>query len=686
MRSKYSINPRWMFLCIYLLIGATSLFTNTHASPTVDSVRPACKSCEDNGVNNLMLLADPSGRKLIEDVIKIEDKLWVPSQSNVLKLNYSQMTSWVRINLRNDGPEAITRILEIDWPMLDYLDVYLVSHGVIQQSWNTGDQRPVESRPLKTRSFAIPVEIAEKTSVTLMMRIALRNGVFDSIPVRLWEPTKFLDHQNDLNLLLGLFFGAGVGLLLFNALLAVALQEKLFFYYVSYLSLFILWQIGYFGFGGLYLWPTHPAWNNYMNLVAPGLVHLGATLFVTHYLETNKNAPWLHWSIMTLTSFILVLAGFSAADVYGLNVPTENMFILYFASSCAVLVLYLLSGIIALYRGQKNARYFLLGWSMLILGALIEEVSALPEGYIDRNILTENSLNIGVTLEFIFLALALGDRYRLLRDEKHAIEQKALALATNYSSQLERQVKERTLEMEEMMVQVNNALEIERDSSHNQREFFHSISHELRTPIAIIDTIAQNLLLGTDADDQDRLKKRYENIAKSTLRLIRVFDELLDEDQIVTASRNLTIQPCDPRKLLQDAAEATAIFATDTQVRIENFFIPKTWDLDQALIKIVLRSLTDNAIKYTPSGGKVVLSGGHRRGKIWFEVFNSGPGIDPDDLEHLFEKGYRGKNVGDKPGTGYGLALSKNAIEKHGGELKLSSIPGRGTRVRIWLS
>jgi signal transduction histidine kinase len=167
--------------------------------------------------------------------------------------------------------------------------------------------------------------------------------------------------------------------------------------------------------------------------------------------------------------------------------------------------------------------------------------------------------------------------------------------------------------------------------------------------------------------------------------MIRVFDELLHEDRLIKVDQNLSIRPCNPRKLLQDAADAAGIFGTDIQIRVETFFIPEVWNLDEALIRIVLRSLTDNAIKYSPSGGRVVLSGGKRANEIWFEVFNSGPGIDPNDLKHIFEKGFRGKNAGNKPGSGYGLALARNAIEKYGGDLKLESMPGRGTRVRIWL-
>lgn len=675
-------------LLIYLLLFfcGVAWSSKTHAGPTPEFVEFEGDGSDPNQlISGLMLFEDPTGQKRLKDVLSTEEHLWRPNRTNILELNYSQSTWWIQIPLRNDGDYPIKKILELDWPMLDYLDIYLVSRERIQQSWLTGDQRPVESRPMKTRNFAIPIELEGRTSLTLMMRLALRNGVFDAIPLRLWDDSEYFKHDNDRTLAHGLFFGAGLGLLLFNILLALALKERVFYYYVGYLGLFLLWRAGYLGFGFLYLWPSHPGWNNFMNLALPGLAHLGATLFVTHYLETRINTPRLHWILLILTSGILVLAAISAADVAGIRLPTAQLFGRYLVLSSVLLVLYIWSGLVLSLRGHKSSRYFLLGWSMLVLGGLVAHISGVPGGYISRNLFTENSLNIGASFEFIFLALALGDRYKLLREEKNALEQRAFALAMHYSDQLEKQVRERTEELEDVIVQMNNALEAEQGSAQEQREFFHSIAHELRTPLAIIDTIAQNLLLGTDANNQERLNTRYENIGKSTSRMVRVFDELLDEDRFIRVAQHLKIQPCNPRKLLQDAADAAGIFAMHATVRVENFFIPETWELDQALVKIALRTLADNAVKYTPEGGRVVLSGGRRQGRIWFEVFNTGAAIDADDLAHIFDKGFRGKNVGNKPGTGYGLALARNAIEKHGGKLTLESIPGRGTRARIWL-
>jgi signal transduction histidine kinase len=119
--------------------------------------------------------------------------------------------------------------------------------------------------------------------------------------------------------------------------------------------------------------------------------------------------------------------------------------------------------------------------------------------------------------------------------------------------------------------------------------------------------------------------------------------------------------------------------------KLEVEHLPAVFPCDRNLMSLVLRSLADNAVKYTPPGSKIVLSGQATAEGVVLMVADNGLGISPMDLPHLFERFYRGQNTGNKPGTGLSLALARRMVEMQGGTLNLASSPGHGCQVSIFL-
>jgi signal transduction histidine kinase len=100
----------------------------------------------------------------------------------------------------------------------------------------------------------------------------------------------------------------------------------------------------------------------------------------------------------------------------------------------------------------------------------------------------------------------------------------------------------------------------------------------------------------------------------------------------------------------------------------------------------VMGNLISNAIKMTPAGGKISLAAGQETDQIWLRVSDTGPGIQPEELQKIFEPFYRGQS-GTRLDTGMGLGLSiaKNLVEAHGGVLQVDSRPGAGSAFTVWL-
>ncbi len=104
---------------------------------------------------------------------------------------------------------------------------------------------------------------------------------------------------------------------------------------------------------------------------------------------------------------------------------------------------------------------------------------------------------------------------------------------------------------------------------------------------------------------------------------------------------------------------------------------------DRSRMEIVLGNLLSNALKFTPSGGQVTLSGCAEKEGVRIEVLDTGAGINPEDLPHIFERFYRGRT--SKEGSGLGLSIVKSIVQAHAGQIEVASQPGQGSRFTIYL-
>lgn len=634
--------------------------------------------------NQVEILEDPSRQLDLAAVLQLPDNHWRRTPDPVLNPGFSTTAWWVRFTLVNSGASSRQRILEVGWPLLDLLDVHLLDQGVVVQSWSTGDQRPFAQRPLPSRTFAFPLELAPGETRLVVLRLALNDGVYDHIPLRLWEPNAFWAAARQFDLLVAGYYGLVLALLLYNLLLFLSTRDGHFLRYTAYLSLVLIWNIGFLGYGYQYLWPDRSWWNNLINLPLTWLVHIGATGFVTYYLETRRRMPLLHRAITGGTLLMGLPAGLALADTLGVTVPIVAAIYGFVALSMLLLLMYLSAGVVALCQGFRPARYFVIAWSFMIIGALIYQVMGVT-GVAATDELIAHSFNVGSALEILFLALALGDRFNQLQNDRLALERQAREMQTAYATTLEYRVEERTRELRQAMQQVSAALDLEQRAQLEQREFLATVSHELRTPLTVIDMVAQNLELeAVDADAQTR--RRYEKILQATGRLAILLDNYLDEDRFSLARRGVQRQPCDLRALLADAAAAAQLLADRHTLRVDDHEVPESFACDPDLTRLALRSLADNAVKYTPPGTVIVLRGGRTHdGGVWLEVVDAGPGLTEAELARVFEPHVRGAAAGRHTGHGLGLPLARRMIESQGGTLSAASPPGQGCRFRIEL-
>jgi two-component system OmpR family sensor kinase len=151
------------------------------------------------------------------------------------------------------------------------------------------------------------------------------------------------------------------------------------------------------------------------------------------------------------------------------------------------------------------------------------------------------------------------------------------------------------------------------------------------------------------------------------------------------------VEQSDLRDLVSDAVETAGMLGEGSGVTVTSWMPehPVRMAVDRHRIREMLLNLVTNAIKYTPPGGTVALSLADQDGVVSFTVRDSGIGIAPGDLPHIFERFWRAdparSRTGQHPGTGLGLAITKWIAEAHGGSITVQSRPGRGTLFTVSL-
>jgi len=220
-------------------------------------------------------------------------------------------------------------------------------------------------------------------------------------------------------------------------------------------------------------------------------------------------------------------------------------------------------------------------------------------------------------------------------------------------------------------------------------EFVANVSHELRTPLTAIQGYLETLLDGA-LEEREHARKFLEIVFRHTERLGRLTDDLTDLSNIELGKVSLRLEASSVGDIAESALAIIAPRASAGQVKVEAR-LPA--DLPQVLadrdrLSQILINLVDNAVKYTPKGGQVIVDGRvDDRGMVEVAVRDTGVGIPKADLPRLTERFYRVDKARsrDLGGTGLGLAIVKHLVLAHGGELDIQSELWKGTVVRFTL-
>lgn len=584
-----------------------------------------------------------------------------------LNAGYTPATQWLRFTLQVDKPVPGGWMLRLSNALLDDVQVYAqVAPDDWQLLGRSGEDIARDRWPVGYRSAVIPFAPETTGQHVLLVRLQNKNAMVTRLEV--WQRLAFDNHSRREGLFFGLHFGFYLLLIGLHAIFWLATRTPMSGLFLLYLGLSVLNEVLSLGLiqqitGLPVFWSDRLLGMGFaINLLFAFRMSVRQLGMPMLYPLANR---WLDRCMRSVAGICLALAlaGYYAWSVMPVQL-LALLLIIGFSSLCAFL----------LWRGYRHARFFALAFGVYYVGVLIGFLRNL--GYLPVNAWTEYASALGTMLHMILLSLWLVGRYeRKLRIRERWQANLSANLAHEHSQHLARKVEQRTADLRQeiqrrelLEQELRNALELEQRVRTEQHDFVAMVSHEFRTPLAIITTLAQRLEQSLPAQGP-RNAERCQQIRDAASRLLALVDEYLSDDRMSESRVELKYAACDLPALLE---ELRGDFAPG-RIRCHLNQVPQRFVTDVGLLHIALRNLLANADRHTPAGEAVEVDVHAAGDALRIDIRNVSASIPAHEREQIFRKYFRGQSARHAPGAGLGLYLVKRIAQMLGGDISLLS-------------
>jgi signal transduction histidine kinase len=690
--------PSVVSFALLLLLGCLSAsYARAQAPLDVSSALDGIALGERIGI-----LEDASGALSLEQLLN-QNVRFPPGTHKAPGYGFTNSAYWVRLEVENTGLRDKSWLLELAYPHLDRVELFVPRAEGGYERRLTGDHVPFSRRDLDSRNFVFALEEPAHAHRVYYLRVSTSGSL--NLPLVAWSTLSFLEHQDRELSVIFMFYGLMLVMAVYNAFIFFFVRQREYLHYALYIVSLLVFQATLNGHVFQHLLVNQIWLANHILPFSIGASFTWTALFQYDYLSIPKALP-------RYAGFLRFVAWMSAAlAVFGLVGPYAWSIRTLVITGACMTTLAPFATIKLARTGHRAAKLYLVAWSMLILGVLLYFAKTL--GILPTHFITTWGIQVGASLEVILLSLALADRINVMRADMSTLN-------TQLNANVQR---------------LEEALNRAEEATRAKGDFLATVSHELRTPLNAIINIPQALIEDvpvldvahcalcnsvfaleeaeqTDASTPcpdcqatggltrgkrhhyvgaaDQLVKHLNHIERSGKHLLQMVSSILDVSKLDAGRFELTLGVVEVEHLLKDATEPLVELArkTGVELQLSAYEGPRELLGDVLRLKQVLINLIGNAIKFSANRGKVVVSarvemheGSTAATHMRFSVSDQGIGIAPENVEKIF-RSFEQVDQGDTRrygGTGLGLSISKSLVELHGGEIGVESTLGQGS-------
>lgn len=483
-------------MSVFIALLSTTLLFSTQGKAAILSIENA--DIEYN-INSYLNYFEETLPLNFEQLYSNESQWpWQHNDKSEYNFGFQKNAYWFRFSVENLSSQAARYYLELDYPLIDKVDIFITKNQQLRKEIFTGDHRPFSSREVQHKNFVFILDFKPNETQTVYLRLESAGPLI--FPLLLRSDKAFFNATQRETSGLILYYGVIFAMIVYNTFMFLSLREKSFFYYVLFASSFLIYQASYNGLAPIYLWPDAPKFSDYSIQLFQSLSAFSIIIFTIRFLKIAE----FHSVFYRLMKFLIGWAIFTFIITFFVSYRLSILSSLGCTGTTAIVLL--VSSTARLISGYRPARYYVLAFACFFLGVAATALRSF--GVLGDQFFTIYGAQIGSALEALLLSIALGDKIRLDQKYKRVKIAKLNQKLSEHIQNIERIVDHKTREIRSIMASIrigifmiNEKHQIQKDYSQYLLDLTGKASLE---GLNGVEVLMENCML-----EKDRIQQFY---------------------------------------------------------------------------------------------------------------------------------------------------------------------------------
>lgn len=590
-------------------------------------------------------LRDPGGLFSVDDINSPSLRsAFLPGNGN-LNFGLTRDTIWLRIEVIRTVGAPVEWWLEVAPAYLGELAMFVVSDdrtGSLIKPIKSGMMLPFSDREFKVRNSTFKTAFATNEPYVIYLKIRSTTPI--NVRATLWQPLKYAEDSASVNIFLGIYLGAILIIFVLSAMLWRLKRVSTDFWWMIYIAAEALMMCRVSGLISKYIFPEHPLLITTTGIAAMSVMIWAGAQFGLHAFAlapgTNK---FSYHAVKWVGNLALVVGVLRILD------SAVELTALTFLLGLALCVLNCILSLRFFQAGHPSAVYYFGGiWSMTASASLM---LARNFGIVPAYEFIDYVWQFNLIIHTVLMSLGM----LLMHRETITEQAKATAYRTNAETNLHLGI------MRKRMVAL--------------------VSHEFRNALAMVSVTMHAINKRKDLPPD--ITEKHKDIVRIHQQMRRVIDNFLTEDRMDGAELTVSYRKTDIRNLIEEVVSFGNMLGKNNPISFDISDVPAYLWIDDAILRLILTNLVDNAVKYSHPGGTIFLAASMEGRNLKISVKDNGIGMTSHSLSQLFQPHFKADMHSE--GVGLGLYMVKMMIEAHGGRITVVSRVEEGSAVEFRL-